>query len=154
MTVEMTLEGDKAVADLLKDLQAQVGSDIADAMLVTGNLVAGEARKSVQHRSMGAAVMRYHRGRSTPKAHIASRPGDAPNTDTGQLVKNITVVIKRDGVYVGVGRAGVREYAEALEFAKKSKNRRPFMGPAITKHAPAARQRMQKVLDKVAARGS
>ena len=146
MKATMELEGAKEMSAMLKDLQNFVGKEIANVMVATGNLVAGDARKSVQRRSMGEAVTRYHRGRR-PVFHIASRPGDAPNTDTGQLVNGITAVIKSDGVYVGVGRAGVRDYAGYLEFGTRKMRARPWLMPAMKGRQADFRKLLSAAID-------
>ena len=154
MTVTMELQGADDIVRELGKLQKQFGKEIADARVTTGNLVAGDARKSVQRTSQGNRVLRYHAGRSTPKTHTASRPGDAPNTDTGQLVKAITVVIKSDFVYVGVGRGGVRDYASWLEFGTKHMAPRPFMEPALLGRQKTLDKLLQDILERGSSSGN
>ena len=148
----MELEGAEELAKALKAFQALAGKEIADATVAAGKLVTGDARKSVQALSPGAPVIRFPRGQA-PKAHITSRPGDAPNTDSGQLVNGIEMSIKPDGVYVGVGRKGVRDYATYLEFGTRKMRARPFIQPALAGRLNDYRKLLQAALDKVAARG-
>ena len=114
------------------DYARRVGPAVATAMSNGAHLVAGDARRSIQQVSQGETVTRYHTGRQ-PKTHVASKAGDAPNTDTGQLVGAIQVEPKADAIYVGISRAGVFEYARALEYGNRAGTlkERPFLRPAL-----------------------
>lgn len=69
--------------------------------------------------------------RSNPRrTGVAAAEGEAPNTDTGNLVASITV--ENAGPYqqridVGAG------YGAFLEFGTPNMGKRPFVGPAIEK---------------------
>ena len=95
----------------------------------TAHDIERRAKLSIQS---GAKTGRlYRRGK---KFHRASAPGQAPATDTGNLVNSIGVQFTgetRAIVYVGA------EYAPHLEYGTARMAARPFMTPA----AEAARPR-------------
>lgn len=101
-----------------------------NALIACGALIEGSAKKLIQTVSQGKQVMR-HRGKGTKsKRHVASKPGDAPNTDTGALVRSVVTepVPAQQAVYVG----SALFYAPHLEFGTKDGKlqARPFLGPA------------------------
>lgn len=61
--------------------------------------------------------------------HQASAPGEAPASDTGNLVRNIQTEIDTNNL---VGRVNFgTEYAAALEFGTEKMEARPFARPAL-----------------------
>ena len=79
----------KGIQNVLKNLSKKA-SDINKAtdrgVVATASEIQREAILSISSRpSMGES---YKRG---SKTHVASKPGDAPNTDTGTLVKSIAI---------------------------------------------------------------
>jgi len=62
-------------------------------------------------------------------AHQASAPGEAPASDTGQLVNSITTSVDPNTVdgTVGVGAA----HGKALEYGTRNMAPRPFARPAL-----------------------
>lgn len=131
MTVEV-----KGMAELKKNLATLenfFGVEVKDALVMGGLLVETEAKKSIQEVGMGTHVIRYRNGGSK-KSHIAAKPGIAPNTDTGALVRSVVTEIKGDSVFVGSSL----EYAAYLEFGTLNKAdgsehnaARPFLQPAL-----------------------
>ena len=112
---------------------------VFNALLGGGKLIESTAKKLIAEVSQGKTVMR-HRGKGTkPKRHVASKPGDAPNTDTGKLIRSIHTepVPEQLAVYVGTAV----NYAPHLEFGTKdgTLQPRPFLGPAY-------QQRRQEVV--------
>ena len=66
------------------------------------------------------------------KLHRASAPGEAPATDTGNLVRNIGIsydIVKEEATI-----ASRAEYSAALEFGTSRILPRPFMRPAFLKN--------------------
>jgi len=118
--------------EILKRLQ-RVTNDIDDiekeSVYLTANLIKNTAVKSIQAVSMGTFVQRQKQGGKGTYTHIASKPDSAPNTDTGNLVKSISVqpLQPRKIMTVGVNA----KYAEALEFGTRKMDARPFMQPSI-----------------------
>ena len=63
--------------------------------------------------------------------HQASAPGQPPATDTGQLVRSITMSVEgTEGEVVGVIRASA-PYAAMLEFGTSNIAPRPYMQPGL-----------------------
>jgi HK97 gp10 family phage protein len=83
-----------------------------------------EAKKSIQsHKSSGNV---YVRGSIS---HTASTAGNPPNSDTGNLVKNITIQKISGGYDVG-SRKGA-PYGVHLEFGTSKMAARPWLTPAF-----------------------
>lgn len=71
----------------------------------------------------------YQRGRRT---HTASAPGEPPAIDTGNLVNSIET--RRVNAFTARVNVGA-EYGAALEFGTDTTAPRPFLRPAVNKHA-------------------
>lgn len=92
------------------------------------DLAAERIAQSLKEQSVGKT---YKRGNVT---HIASAPGDAPNTDQGNLAKSIdqidsTPATLTSSLFVGGVQA---PYASILEFGTNRVAERPFFFPAIS----------------------
>lgn len=124
MTVKVT--GQEDLKKNLASLDKLFGKEIRSALIAGGKLVETEAKKSIQTMSMGDRVIRTRNGGGEYE-HITSRPGDAPNTDTGLLVKSIVTEVAPAGVFVGTNT----EYAPWLEFGTSNMKARPFLYPAL-----------------------
>ena len=69
------------------------------------------------------------------RTHTASAAGQAPATDTGQLVSSISTRTKIEGRKVIGEIIADAPYAQALEFGTTKMMARPFMQPALQKNA-------------------
>lgn len=116
----MRVTGNNEVIDNLEKMRARLGVQVADQLYASGVLVRNVAVKSIQEVSPGQEVTRYRNGGNS-YSHVAAKRGDAPNTDTGALVKSIAVVSDGKDVYVG----SALEYARHLEI-----NGHPWLIPA------------------------
>jgi HK97 gp10 family phage protein len=123
-----TVTGVNDVINNLNKLRDEVGEEMADSLYAAGEVVRGSAIRSIQEVSAGSQVTRYRNGGNSYQ-HTASKPGDAPNTDSGDLVKSIAVEAKLDGVYVGSNL----DYAAHLEFGTSNMAPRPWLLPAKLK---------------------
>jgi len=111
------------IARIKKNAPEAVGKVLYEGALQTH----GEAVRSIQgHVSAG----------ETYGKHTASAPGNPPNTDTGNLVSNITVQKIAGGFDVG-SRSGA-PYGVALEFGTSKMMPRPWLRPAAEKGIKAA----------------
>lgn len=72
-------------------------------------------------------------GSVSGKGHVPSKPGDAPNNDTGVLKNNIEAVLSEPLLAEVSSNA---PYAAALEFGTSKMEARPYMRPARDKSAP------------------
>ena len=110
----------KAIRSVLAENEAKGRAMIADGAYMTQL----DAVKSIQtHQSSGRSYTR----RSVQ--HTASTAGNPPNTDTGNLVRNITVNKIQGGYDVG-SRAGA-PYGFWLEFGTLKMAPRPWLSPAF-----------------------
>lgn len=106
---------------------AAVAQDIDNALDHAVNVTAIQTRtraiNSIKEVSEGERVRRYHKGEK-PKDHVVSKEGEAPNTDTGQLIGSIKSKHEK-GFKVAHTYSDV-EHAIHLELV----NNRPFLKPA------------------------
>jgi HK97 gp10 family phage protein len=127
VTVKIT--GAEEFKKKLEKLRDSVSKEQAQIIMQVANLVRTDAIKSIQKVSTGELVTRYRLSGKKYK-HMASKHGDAPNTDTGRLVKSVQVEIKSDGVYVGTSV----EYGKFLEFGTTKVKERPWLHPALKRN--------------------
>lgn len=78
----------------------------------------------------------YARGN---KDHVASAPGEAPATDTGELVSKIVVRVVDGGDIVDVASRAKYSFALELGTADGRIKPRPFLFPAFQKNIPKIR---------------
>lgn len=102
-----------------------VNKDTANAIKLTALAIEADAIKSISRGTKTGRV--YKRGKKT---HTASAAGEAPSTDTGNLVSNIRAVIKPDIAYVGTDL----DYGIHLEFGTRKIKERPWLRPASKKN--------------------
>ena len=92
------------------------------------------------------AQLSITRGSVSGKNHVASKPGEPPNNDTGVLKNNI------ETISTGPLTAEVQSkapYAAALEFGTSKVKERPYMRPAAKKMKPVVAEHVKAVLDAV-----
>lgn len=133
------IKGDDEYKALIARMKKELPKRL-DAALLTGSLdTMNEAKKSIQaHQSSGNV---YVRGSIT---HTASTAGNPPNSDTGNLVQNITIKKIKGGYDVG-SRKGA-PYGVALEFGTSKMAARPWLTPAFYKAMDLLKQKMVKRL--------
>ena len=118
-------EATKALEKVKEDLE----KDMKEVLLGGGQLIRGEAVRSIQQGSKsGKTYKRYNPTRT----HKASAPGEAPASDTGFLVSNIRVKEQKDVVVV----SSEASYSKFLEFGTSKMLARPFLFPAFEKSKP------------------
>lgn len=134
MSIEVT--GLEALRRNLKDLADKVGKETAKAINEGAQMVRTDAIKSIQNKSTGRKVVRYRNGKK--RNRIAAAAGQAPNTDTGHLVKSIQVEVspQAKGAYVGSNL----DYAKDLELGTKNMKPRPWLEPAYEKNIKGIRK--------------
>ena len=91
--------------------------------------VHGTAVKSIQAHLSRNTQAGTKRGNKT---HFPSLPGFPPNTDTGNLVKQIRFEFTNGG-FTGLVGTNVK-YGANLEFGTSKMKPRPWLGPAYLKH--------------------
>lgn len=134
----------------LPDLQRLMHRKIAAALIVAGEVVATEARRSVQNSPRGGNTYEKYNPRRT---HKASAAGEAPATDLGFLVRSITTEVDEQSLTVYVLSAhAIAPYAKVLEYGSMAGGiqPRPFLRPALRKKEKEVtrivRQAMRKAL--------
>ncbi len=113
------------------DLARLVEKKVNAALIIAGEVMATEARRSVQNSPRGGVTYQKYNPRRT---HTASAAGEAPATDLGFLVRSITTEANPANARVFVLCAhSIAPYAKALEYGDMSRNLqpRPFMRPAL-----------------------
>ena len=94
-------------------------------------MVEGTAKESIQKGGTGILYEKYKPRRS----HRASAPKEPPATDTGFLVSQISMNVKKEANGVIVGQViSAAPYSAHLEFGTTNMTERPFMQPALEKN--------------------
>ncbi len=120
----------------VQKLNAEIGPHLTKAAIKGARIVQSNAIRSIKQQSPGELVERQHPGQA-PYEHVASKPGDAPNTDTGELIRGIQVEATPAGVFVGVEQSQDQK-ALGLEFGTLDGRlaARPFLFPAFEAAKP------------------
>ena len=113
----------KSFRTISKDMKPELQEVIKGG----AQLIRGEAVKSIQ---TGPKSGRVYQRYNPTRTHKASAPGEAPASDTGNLVRNIKVKQKdQDTVEVESNAP----YSAFLEFGTSKMLARPFLFPAFEK---------------------
>jgi|TARA_R100000081_G_scaffold19152_1_gene8018 HK97 gp10 family phage protein len=99
-------------------------------------LVEGTAKVSILDGGSGITYQKYNPRRQ----HTASAPGEAPASDTGFLVSNITSNVKKEGTAIVGQIVASAPYSPYLEFGTSTIEPRPFMQPALERNRPAIKR--------------
>lgn len=140
-----SVSGDKELMRKINRLSVDLGKATAEATYATAQQVRTAAIKSIQKVSGGEVVTRIGQA-GKPYQHTASKPGNAPNTDTGALVKSIQVQPLRPDrtMYVGTSL----EYGKYLEFGTLTMEARPWLLPATEATEDDFRKNLERALDR------
>lgn len=124
----------------LKNLVGNLDREVSKALFMAGEVVEGEAARSITTGSAGGQKGGKHQ-------HVRSRPGEAPNEEFGGLARNIeTVQVEPFRVEVSSNAP----YSVALEFGTSKMAARPFMSPAVQ----ATRKKVQQIIADAVARST
>ena len=127
MTVK--LDGIEEIQAAFQKFGIEVEDLLGNAVRATTLNVQAEAITSIQQvRGLGIFVKRYQ----PTRMHLASAPGQPPNTDTGRLVGSIETdfLPKRGGLLSGAVFTRL-EYGRHLEFGTQKMAARPWLFPAL-----------------------
>ena len=127
----------------LKAIQNGLDKELTNVLRGGGQLIRAEAVRSIQS---GAKSGRTYEKYNPRRTHKASAPGQAPASDTGNLVSNIRSVSDGKNTLVE-SRAS---YSKFLEFGTSKLLPRPFMLPASEKAKKKIIQVLIQKLNKVA----
>jgi len=127
MRIEINVKNLKKVMGQLSKLNKQLEPDFQEVVKGGGQLIRGEAIKSIQTGSKSGIVYQKYNPR---REHRASAPGESPASDTGNLVSKIKVKQKtKDRVWVESNA----DYSAYLEYGTSKMQPRPYMLPAFEK---------------------
>ena len=132
----------KNVAQLRKNLHKRmdfVQNNVLKVLNSSALLVEGSAKESIQRGIKSGKT--YRRG---SVVHQASAEGEAPATDTGFLVSNITHQFAKKGKTMASKVLSKANYSEFLEFGTRNMGARPFLQPALEKNRAAIKQKFIK----------
>lgn len=138
------VDGLEQTARNMKALAAKYSQAVAEGAVAAGQVVRSDAIRSIQQQGPGEIVERSRSGGGTYE-HMASSPGDAPNTDTGRLVQSIQVEVTGKTVDVG----STLNYAAWLEFGTRRMGARPWLFPAFERNKDTITQLIKKGVDAV-----
>lgn len=134
----MAMTGRKAHVARLKRISGPtMERQIGRALFAAGEAIQVEAQLSIT------------RGAVSGKGHVPSRPGEAPNQDTGVLGNNIETVQKE---LLLVEVSSNAPYSAALEFGTSKMGARPFMQPASDKMRPEVEKLVTAAVKRVVGR--
>lgn len=112
---------DKALLKVSEAYRKKAIQNLGEAALVVQN----EAIKLMQKRSSGEEVTRYK-----PKRRVkVSKPGDAPNVDTGVAIRSVGFNVDKESLAAEVGTDLL--YLKHLEFGTTFFDARPWLFPAL-----------------------
>lgn len=124
MKIQVKVKGIKKAMDSLKSLEKDLEAPFRDVILGGAQLIRSEAVKSIMQ---GPKTGRIYEKYNPRRTHRASAPGQAPASDTGNLVSQIQVKSTNpDEVTVESGA----NYSKFLEFGTSKILPRPFLFPA------------------------
>ena len=123
MQISIKVSGLEKALEVLRKAETELQEPIKDTLKGGAQLIRGEAIKSIQS---GSKTGRTYKRYNPTRTHRASAPGEAPASDTGNLVSNIMVQEKGDSIEVQSNA----EYSKFLEYATSKMEARPFLFPA------------------------
>ena len=134
MKIQVKVKGIKKAMDSLKSLEKDLEAPFRDVILGGAQLIRSEAVKSIMQGPKTGGIYEKYNPRRT---HRASAPGQAPASDTGNLVSQIQVKSTNpDEVTVESGA----NYSKFLEFGTSKILPRPFLFPATERSRPKIQQ--------------
>ena len=144
MEVNITVKNLQKVMNQLKKLDKRLEPDFQEIVKGGAQLIRGEAIKSIQQGAKSGIVYEKYNPRRT---HRASAPGEAPASDTGNLVSKIIVKQQsKDKVNVESNA----NYSAFLEYGTSKMQPRPFMLPAFEKSKkPIVEATFKRVVKKI-----
>ena len=120
------------IAKLTKRLKKEPIKHAKIAVQLAADAVRNEAINSIARGSKsGSTVKKYNPKRT----HQQSKAGEAPATDTGFLISQISASSMVEGT-TAIGEVkSSAPYSKFLEYGTSSMGKRPFMQPALDKSA-------------------
>ena len=127
MDIKFSVKNLKKVLSQLDKLEKDMEVPFQEIVKGGGQLIRTEAIKSIQTGAKSGVMYQKYNPR---REHRASAPGQAPASDTGNLVSKIIVKQKTKNV---VNVESNADYSAFLEYGTSKMEARPFMLPAFEK---------------------
>ena len=127
MDIKFSVKNIKKVLSQLNKLEKDMEIPFQEIVKGGGQFIRGEAIKSIQSGAKSGVMYQKYNPR---REHRASAPGQAPASDTGNLVSKI-MVQQKDKNHVEVQSNA--DYSAFLEYGTSKMEPRPFMLPAFEK---------------------
>ena len=127
MDIKFKVSNLKKVLSQLDKLEKDMEIPFQEIVKGGGQLIRGEAIKSIQTGAKSGVMYQMYNPR---REHRASAPGQAPASDTGNLVSKIIVKQKSKNITNVESNA---DYSAFLEYGTSKMDPRPFMLPAFEK---------------------
>ena len=127
MQINIKVSNLKNAMAKLKNLEKDLEPHFREVVKGGAQLIRGEAIKSIQSGAKSGIVYEKYNPRRT---HRASAPGQAPASDTGNLVSKI--IVRQDGQDKTNVESNAN-YSAFLEYGTSKMEPRPFMFPAFEK---------------------
>jgi len=124
MEVNISVKNIDKVMKNLSTLQKDLEKPFREVIAGGAQLIRGEAIKSIQSGPKSGRIYEKYNPRRT---HKASAPGQAPASDTGNLVRNIVVKQENPDLVKVESNA---TYSSFLEFGTSKMLASPFLFPA------------------------
>ena len=127
MDIKFKVSNLKKVLSQMDKLEKDMEIPFQQIVKGGGQLIRGEAIKSIQTGAKSGVMYQKYNPR---REHRASAPGQAPASDTGNLVSKIIVKQKTRNITNVESNAN---YSAFLEYGTSKMEARPFMLPAFEK---------------------
>ena len=127
MDIKINVKNLKKVMSQLGRLNKDLEQPFQEVVKGGGQLIRAEAVKSIQSGAKSGIVYEKYNPR---RSHRASAPGQAPASDTGNLVSKIRVKQKNPNTTIVESGA---DYSAFLEYGTSKMQPRPFLFPAFEK---------------------
>ena len=127
MDIKFKVSNLKKVLSQLDKLEKDMEIPFQEIVKGGGQLIRTEAIKSIQTGAKSGVIYQMYNPR---REHRASAPGQAPASDTGNLVSKI--IVKQKGQDVTSVESNAN-YSAYLEYGTSKMQPRPFMLPAFEK---------------------
>ncbi len=132
-----------------QQLAGHVRRKVEAAIIIAGELVATEARRSVNKAPRGGTYQLRQNSNGSFRTVKASAPYESPATDLGFLVRSIQTEPDMDNLRIRIlSLHSIAPYAKALEFGDMSRGLypRPFMYKALNVKTAQATAIVQNAL--------
>ena len=127
MDIKFNVKNLKKVMSQLENLGKELEQPFQEVVKGGGQLIRAEAVKSIQSGAKSGIVYEKYNPR---RSHRSSAPGQAPASDTGNLVSKIRVKQKNPNTTQVESGA---DYSAFLEYGTSKMQPRPFLFPAFEK---------------------